>query len=368
MTNHAPKLSIAALPDKPLLSAGQKKFNTLLKDIEKQRKVIEAWKTTYSSNERRWHSDLKPLLDDLYRADFEMLCFLSEASTRVKLTKTDQHTLKGIIFSSIQSLMGGEYDDTLKAIYQKHAGKDFDTSEAQSRENFKQALEDEFGFTVDDDIDLDSIDDVIDHLSQKQREAADSQNKHKPHKKTKQEILHEQEQASATKSVRDIYRKLASALHPDREIEPTERERKTVLMQRVNQAYADNNLLGLLQLQLEIEQIDHSHISGLAEDQLKHYNRVLSVQLAELMMEATALGSRFKAQFHFEPFDNVTPANFKRKFPKVLRDLRDELEEQLDLMQELAEPKALKSWLREKGDMWDIDNFLAQEMREDFFR
>ena len=38
-------------------------------------------------------------------------------------------------------------------------------------------------------------------------------------------------------SIREVYRKLVSALHPDREPDPQERARKTALMQRVNQAY-----------------------------------------------------------------------------------------------------------------------------------
>ena len=50
----------------------------------------------------------------------------------------------------------------------------------------------------------------------------------------------------ASQSVRDVYRKLVSALHPDREADGAERERKTALMQRANQAYERNDLLELL--------------------------------------------------------------------------------------------------------------------------
>ena len=60
------------------------------------------------------------------------------------------------------------------------------------------------------------------------------------------------------RAVREIFRKLASALHPDRETDPGERARKTALMQRANVAYAANDLLGLLELQFEVDQIDAS--------------------------------------------------------------------------------------------------------------
>jgi curved DNA-binding protein CbpA len=70
--------------------------------------------------------------------------------------------------------------------------------------------------------------------------------------------------------VREIYRKLASALHPDRETDEREREAKTALMQRVNQACEAQDLLALLQLQLQIEQIDERHIANAGEQRLKH--------------------------------------------------------------------------------------------------
>jgi len=64
---------------------------------------------------------------------------------------------------------------------------------------------------------------------------------------------------NATQSIREIFRKLASALHPDRETDRKGREVKTALMLQVNRAYAGNDLLTLLELQ--IEQVDASHIA-----------------------------------------------------------------------------------------------------------
>ncbi len=65
-------------------------------------------------------------------------------------------------------------------------------------------------------------------------------------------------------------------------MDPQERERKTALMQRANQAYQKNNLLQLLELQLELEHIDQSSINSLSEDRLKYD---LKKQLRELGQE-----------------------------------------------------------------------------------
>ncbi|MFT4510396.1 hypothetical protein [Caballeronia sp. 15711] len=71
-------------------------------------------------------------------------------------------------------------------------------------------------------------------------------------------------------------------MHPDREINPQERERKTALMQMANQAYRKNSLLQSMELQLALEQIDQSVINNIGEDRLKHYNKILKEQVGEL--------------------------------------------------------------------------------------
>lgn len=86
-------------------------------------------------------------------------------------------------------------------------------------------------------------------------------------------------------SLRDVYRKLVSALHPDREPDVGARQAKTLLMPRVNQAYDANDLLTLLGLQLEIEQIDAAHLSSVPPQRLTHYNQILRQQLADLESE-----------------------------------------------------------------------------------
>jgi hypothetical protein len=53
------------------------------------------------------------------------------------------------------------------------------------------------------------------------------------------------------------------------------------LMQRANQAYARNDLLTFLELQLEMEHIHQGAINDISEGRLKHYNKVLKEQLAE---------------------------------------------------------------------------------------
>jgi curved DNA-binding protein CbpA len=119
------------------------------------------------------------------------------------------------------------------------------------------------------------------------------------------EARKEAAQAEISQSLRDVYRKLASALHPDREPDAEERARKTALMQRVNEAYAKRNLLQLLELQLELEHIDQKTIDGISEERLNHFNSVLKEQLGELDRELADIRGRFRGTFGF-PYGPLT--------------------------------------------------------------
>ena len=159
-------------------------------------------------------------------------------------------------------------------------------------------------------------------------------------------------QQQISQSLREIYRKLVSGLHPDRETDPTERERKTVLMQRVNQAYDAGQLLQLLELQLEMEQIDTEHIAGLGEARLKHYNQVLAEQEADLTHQVEVLKHSFLAQYQMSPFESYTPKKIGTMMSEELVVLQKMIAAQRDLLELLTEyPGMFKRWLKDDRAM-----------------
>jgi hypothetical protein len=64
-----------------------------------------------------------------------------------------------------------------------------------------------------------------------------SRHKKKSAKTIVRETLRDEAAQGGTQAVREVFRKLVSELHPDRETDPAEHARDTELMQRVNQAY-----------------------------------------------------------------------------------------------------------------------------------
>jgi hypothetical protein len=159
-------------------------------------------------------------------------------------------------------------------------------------------LQEVFGLDVGNDHDAASAEELLQHAQRKlqERAAAQLQEGQPVHHASKRstagikkaeaaQAKREQAAREVSQSLREVYRKLVSALHPDREPDSEARQRKTLMMQRVNQAYDANDLLTLLGLQLEIEQIDAAHLANVSPERLTHYNQILREQLADLESE-----------------------------------------------------------------------------------
>ncbi|MGZ7457680.1 molecular chaperone DnaJ [Pseudomonas sp. Ma2-10] len=365
MKNTDSQLSIAPAPGTKKLSAGQRKFNGLIKKIEKQRQALQAWEAATPLYIERWREEFIPQFHTFSQRSLELVQVLDELSERIKLSKTDRHTLIQEICAQTFSLIdSGNYTDedkaTLKALYNKHSGRNFDADESEDDELLKQGLQEIFGVDLGDDIDTLSTEEI----AQKMHEhlwAEHTTQQQSTGKKTASHLRQEADAAQASQSVREIYRKLASALHPDRETDPEERERKTVLMQRVNHAYGERNLLDLLQLQLEIEHISADTLDALPADRLKHYNQVLSEQLEKLQGEVFEMELAFKQQFQLDPFDEVTPKNLAGKYQYQLNMLIHDTEELNGLREELKDPKILKAWLKEQREYQKMMDAMDRE-------
>ncbi|KWT07335.1 J domain-containing protein [Pseudomonas amygdali] len=358
MTTPPASPRIVAQPSRPQLSAGQKKFNTLMEKLEARRKLLQQWLVISTTCEKLWVEELVPMISEQAENEINKLRLLDVAFDQFRLSKKDRATLLEIICVMTMSLMGGEHDEELKQLYFKYTGNDYDEDERLQNQFFKSSLEEELGVELGDDVDLNSIDDVTQHIEEKLREQAEqaeqAQSTQKPKKPTASEIRREQEEAEGSQSLREIYRKLASALHPDREQDADERERKTALMQRVNEAYENDNLLALLQMQMEIEQIDQTHIDNITDKRLKHFNRILSEQLRELEDEIHDRKMLIREQFLMDPYEDIRPKTVNAKCAKQLKAIREHLDDAQDELDALTDPKSLKAWLRDQRDMAEM--------------
>jgi hypothetical protein len=250
-------------------------------------------------------------------------------------------------------------DEELKNIYNKHSGSDFDEEAAASLDGLKSMLEEVIGVDLGDDLDLKNPEEIFKraqthmHEQQTQFEADRQEYEERQAKRKKsakqlaKESKQQAEEQQTSQSIRELYRKLASALHPDREPDPQERERKTGLMQRINQAYDKKNLLLLLELQLELEHIDQTTINNLSANRLKHYNKILKEQLTELEQEIFATENMFKIEFDISPFERLTSSNVMRNLNAEIVEIKQAIRGLKSDLLAFRDIKILKAWLKE---------------------
>ncbi len=351
-------VSIAAGKQSSKLSKGQKLFNRLIMQIEAKRARIAAWEEITPAYHRKYDGELQPLTREATALQATLVRKLDHASGAKGLSKAERRKISGVITNLAGDLAAVLDDDELKAIYNKHSGSDLDAEAAANMAGMKSMFEDVLGFDLGDDVDMSSPEAMLERAQAQMlkeeaqfeaREQARQERLRKRKKSPKQlaeEARRENEAKQLSQSIREVYRKLASALHPDRETDPAERERKTILMQRANQAYEKNNLLQLLELQLELEHIDQHAINNIGEDRLKHYNTILHEQLEELDMEAERVSAEFMMRFGISPFKNVVPANAMRELAVEIVSVQQSIRALKKDLLVFDDTTKLKSWLR----------------------
>ena len=98
-----------------------------------------------------------------------------------------------------------------------------------------------------------------------------------------------QAEKMSEQSLKSVYLKIASIIHPDREPDESKKAEKTELLQRANDAYEQEDLFFLLKLQLEIEQSKNGSNKGLSTEQVKFYQQALEAQSQALKKQIQEL-------------------------------------------------------------------------------
>lgn len=347
ISNRQPTLLAPETPDtemvaiagsRPKLSKAQREFNTLTGRIRQLRADLAEWQALQQGFAERWIREMEPALTAMNRVQLDLVrridTLLCHPPTGVKLTRRQKQTLSRHLLSLVDELLtADESDAELEALHDRHS----DISREEQREmecNFTQAvLEEVFGKDAVATFEGDDSESLLRHAQAKLAESATADEAQRQQRAAKRGKPTAAERAAERKadaaqqaslSLREIFRKLVSALHPDREADGAERERKTALMKRVNHAYQNEDLLELLSLQIEIEQIESEHLAALPEQRLRHYNHVLKEQVRTLEGERDALASPLLQEFdlHMPPDSSRARGLLDRAFKQRIAAMR----------------------------------------------
>jgi hypothetical protein len=316
----------------PALAQQQARFNALVRDVASWRSALDEW----TERVERYQRAIEPVRRELHEAWRQWVFALDAASLKPELTRAEREQLRELLREAAAALLRVEADPEIAAVARRH-------EEGRPVVQPRQQVADVASGNEED----------LENLAQDwERQAAaaaagraQAAARRRAAAASKRDAQAAQE---ASQSVRDVYRRLASALHPDREQDARQRERKTQLMQQANQAYAGRNLLALLELQLQAEQVDAAHLAAADERRVRHYVAVLQEQLADLQSETRRLEAEFRAAAGVAPGSGLQARKADRLISSDVQRLRGELLLLRRQTRMLLDVEAVKRWLREQ--------------------
>jgi hypothetical protein len=379
MTNKAQTLSLFDEPagaDTSLIevlslskpaSKAQQTFRRLIAQLETRREHLQRWQAyAYRYNERM-AAEFSPLEAELLAGQRKMVLLLdellSQPAGRAGLRRLERAKLCQMLLNLASDLLDDGPDAELEALHDKYSK----VSHAQARQSeidvTQAMLEDVFGCDIGAGGSAASVDELLEKAQHEMRQrVADGARRAEEERQAGQprggakagsakaaaaQARREKAASEVGQSVREVYRKLASALHPDREPDAAARQRKTAMMQRVNQAYDARDLLTLLGLQLEIEQIDAQHLANVPAARLAHYNQVLREQLLELGTEIERCVHPFRHALGWARAHAVVPETVDRRLSADIARMRAGLRELEEDLAGFRDPAYLRKALRD---------------------
>ena len=276
-------LKLSVQQDSQNLSPQQKKLNRLIEQIEQQKIKLAAWQKAQAEIQQQARKTLVPIYTELHNILFQQLEQLWNSLQRYEFSKADIaqlddkiQNLAGILKSSQmlseqQKLKVVQIDQFYQQYTEHHPAKknkkkatieSHDPAETYDQNSSHEQVE----------IDLDGYE-YDTHQHEVEREQ---------HRLNRQKLKREQAQKMAEQSLKTVYLKIASIIHPDREQDEQLKVEKTEMLQQVNEAYAQQDLFYLLKLQIQVELNRGIAQKGLSNEQVKFYKLALDAQKQQL--------------------------------------------------------------------------------------
>lgn len=351
MTSQTLQISRRAAPQG--LTLEQERFNFLIRQIEQAREERRDLEALMLRHRQSFSQKLQPARASLTATCRTTVLAMDGLLDQRGWSRWETRCLKGLLCDTAEALIAANpADEELKTLFRKHSAIEFDAAKQEDLQRLKEQAEEFMGLDLGDEDALseeDLIQRVYEQMAEREaEEQAQREAKKSARKKSSAQQRSEDNARLARESLREVYRRLASALHPDREPDPAARERKNELMQRINQAYAQNDLLTLFETQMEIEQMEAQQISKASTERMKQYNKLLAEQLTALKNATKEIEHAFRADFSLPATGPINEAKLHIYVQAQARHLRAEIGRQQQLLDVLNSKASTKRWLKQQ--------------------
>lgn len=312
------------------VSEAQKDFTTLTGMLEATHAKFKELKQLAQTQLTKKMAALTKLKNEELALKRQMVWFLDERLLQKGLTQKQREMAVVVLCEQAQALLGTQFEEGIQAVLDRHVDPAEDVEDMQA---LFESLEAELAAEQQANADA--------------RETAKSNFKStKKLGKPSSQPPHPAATSDFEQTLKTIYRKLSSALHPDRERHPLLREKKSKLMVQANKAYADKDLFKLLKLQIKAQPFA-PHMADIASEHLRHINQMLRQQLSDALGETRniehhirdAFGLKYGAVINVQTLGRA----LKQDVEAFINDLRT-MQQDMQLMQ--ASDQYLKQWLK----------------------
>ena len=336
------------------VSPEQLAFSALIDDVKTLSDKTTALRTLVDHYRVTCWGVVRPLQQRQAGLKRTIVVMLDNKLNDAALSARLQRSLKRIICRTAKDFaLQGDHD--MRLLHDKHSEETLAELEKAQAEEARAYFEQMMGESLDDEEAFDNIDDVLHASIERMRKQAQAREKTKE-KRRKRAGKAASGTGLATleigtkDSLRAIYRQLASALHPDRETEPSKRSQKTKLMSEANTAYSSGDLFALLQLQMKAD-INEAQIAvSLAADKISALSVLLQQKLHELRRVHRDLEIETVAEFVLPSAVSITTPLLKSHLNKTQRDLQSSINDLKADMVNLTTSAGLKRWVKEQEE------------------
>ena len=346
-------LSVQASPDAPL-----QRYNALLARIEAlsaQVERLQAWSDAHR------HAHVQALYQTAQQTRAlrqSLLVFLHDKLQGDALTAQQQRMARTQVRGLIDQL-GPRADPPVQALAELYRLDEDELAEerAEEAQRLREQIEAALGQPIHNPHQYQTPEEMMAagmRQWQRQQQADEERKaaKRAARKALKKPAAHQRaevQQADARSAIRTIFRQLASALHPDREPDAQERERKTALMSEVNAAYEKNDLSTLLRLQMQAALSDASGVSRLADDKLAAMGVLLKEQVSALEDDLAQMEFRLTRELCVPVSAQLSETVMTQALQTLQANQRHEADSLSSDLHRIQNEAELKRWLKEQS-------------------
>jgi hypothetical protein len=331
-------------------SLEQAEFEFLIEQGKTLSTKLETLKTLIDQHRRVYLSTVPVLQkkqDSLRRA---MVLWLDQRLKGEGLTARHERLIRRLICSiAMEFALAG--DRVMRALHDVHSEEKLaDIERAQAAEAqayLKEAMGEEFG----EDQVFENLDDVLHAKFDFMRKEAEARARNREARRAKKKKMSPADLQAADdveSALRSLYRKLASALHPDRESDEDVRNYKTQLMSEANTAYERRDLLALLELQSKAQLPEATLTSALARKKLAALTDLMRERLTALHREIRDTELQATAEFVLPASMTIHEASLKNHLNSRKREMLLELRRLNEELTSVKTDTGLKRWIKEQ--------------------